>query len=208
MNPFKRAHTVLTSVALLLTLGLTACEQQDFLGPEVTTSETLVTSAANSPGFSFFFVDFDGGVPSAIANNGDEINIGLGGTGSFSFHPKTVSGGGSFTITGAAGADSGTWEATKLVSFHSYGLSTGDPDLPVDPVWGGFLILEIELTGSAGTHTGILKLTCADFGNPPPGAHQGMTLQIVGGQHFEGVWTFDPDPVGPTQGASFFVETP
>ena len=204
----KRRRLYLLSVlgAALMIFG---CEQQDFLGPEVTTSETLVTSAANSPGFSFFFVDFDGGVPSAIANNGDEINIGLdlGGPGSFSFHPKTVSGGGSFTITGAAGAYSGTWEATKLVSFRSYGSSTGVPDLP-DPVWGGFLILEIELTGSAGTHRGILKLTCADFGNPPPGAHQGMTLQIVGGQHFEGVWTFDPDPVGPTQGASFFVETP
>lgn len=195
---------ILTMALVGTVFVVSGCETREPLSPSV--AEGPLLAHTHAAGFSYFFADIPD-IPSAVATNGDQIDIGLNTDfGQFAFHPKTVSGGGSFTITGA-GADSGTWEATKLVSFRSYGSSTGVPDLP-DPVWGGFLILEIELTGSAGTHTGILKLTCADFGNPPPGAHQGMTLQIVGGQHFEGVWTFDPDPVGPTQGASFFVETP
>jgi len=204
----KRRKLYLLSVlgAALMIFG---CGQQDFLGPEVTTSETLdLPSAAKhqpTAGYSYFFIDVDD-IPSAIANNGDEIDIGLTTSPEpFTFHPKDVSGGtgGDFTIKNAGGdvLSEGTWTATKLISFKSYGFTAGlGPDLP-DPVFAGSLILPIELSTGP---TGILKLTCTDFGDPPPGAHQGMTLQIVGGQHFTGEWFFPPTE--PTAGFTFFVE--
>ncbi len=92
----------------------------------------------------------------------------------------------------------GTWTATKLISFQSYG-STVDPDLGL--VFGGTLHLHIALSTG---EKAILRLTCTDFGNPPPGASQGMALQVVGGKHFTAVWPFPP--AGPTQGFTFFVE--
>ncbi len=185
---------------LIVTLSFLGCEKESPTGTENLTAGTL---AKHQPaaGYSYFFGDF-AAAPSAIANNGDQIDIGIGAVdvgdfGSFSFHPKTVSGAGSFTITSAVGGPySGTWTATKLISFKSFGST--------DDLFGGTLILQIKLTGaSTETHTGILKLTCADFGTPPAGAAQGITLQIAGGQHFTGVWPFPPTT--PTAGATFFV---
>ncbi len=187
-------------------------QEDDLVSPQLSTAGTL---AKHQPanGYDFFFADFTV-APSAIANNGDKIDIGIGlvdvgGFGSFSFHPKTVSAGGPFTITSAAGEYTGTWTTTQLISFKSYGSTSPAPAGLPDPVWGGTLILEIELTGliiDPETHKGILKLRCADFGTAPPGSVQGMTLQIAGGQHFTGVWPFPPGT--PTAGATFFVELP
>ncbi len=136
----------------------------------------------------------------AIAKNGDQIDISLNvGLAPFTFHPKTISGGGAFTINYATGGTTtGTWTATKLISFQSYG-STDDPDLGL--VFGGTLHMHIALSTG---EMAILTLTCTDFGNPPPGASQGMALQVVGGKHFTAVWTFPP--TGPTRGFTFFVE--
>lgn len=186
-------------------------QENDLVSPQLSTAGTL---AKHSPGFSYFFFD-NPGLPSAFANNGDQIDIGIGfpdplSRDLFSFHPKTIGGGGAFTIKNAAGdvvLSAGTWTATKLISFQSYG-STFVGDLFGEPeAWGGTLTLEIALSSG---QTGILTMTCADFGNPPPGAVQSMRLQIAGGQHFTGVWAFDPilGPQPPTFGGTFFVETP
>ncbi len=92
----------------------------------------------------------------------------------------------------------GTWAATKLISFKSYGSTD---------VGGGLFLfggsLQMHITLSTGEKA-ILRLTCTDFGNPPHGVSQGMRLKVVGGQQFKGVWPFPPD--GPTQGFTFFVE--
>src|SRR5262245_9311266 len=57
----------------------------------------------------------------ALAPNGDIIEF--TGTGTFSIHPKSVSGAGNFIHRNAAGTvlASGTWTAVDLLSFHSYG---------------------------------------------------------------------------------------
>ena len=156
---------------------------------------------APAAGFSYAFGEA-ADAPSAIARNGDQIDISLNADFfPFTFHPKTIGGGGAFTIKNAGGdvLSTGTWEATKLLSFQSYG-STDVPELGGE-VFGGTLRLHITLSTG---EKAILRLTCTDFGTPPPGAVQGMALQVVGGNHFTAVWPFPPD--GPTQGFTFFVE--
>src|SRR5690242_7636564 len=56
-----------------------------------------------------------------VAPNGDQIAI--SGEVDYSVNPKSVEGGGSFTHTSAAGTvlATGTWEATRLLGYQSYG---------------------------------------------------------------------------------------
>ncbi len=60
----------------------------------------------------------------ARASNGD--NISITGSGSLSVFPKSVTGSGNFTHTKADGVilASGTWTATQLIEFVSYGNAT------------------------------------------------------------------------------------
>lgn len=194
----------ITLGATILTLGIYGCDASEPLGPssQVPISSQFPVSFAHAPaaGFSYAFGE-EPGAPSAIAKNGDEIEISLNvDLAPFSLHPKTVSGGGDFTIRNAAGdvLSEGSWTATKLRSFRSYGATEVEPGVFLV---GGSLQLHIELSTG---QKGILRLNCTDFGNPPPGAVQGMALQVVGGQHFTSVWPFPP--AGPTQGFTFFVE--
>lgn len=194
----------ITLGATILTLGISGCDASEPLAPssQVPVSSQIPVSLAHAPaaGFWYAFGEEPGG-PSAIAHNGNEIEISLNvDLAPFSFHPKTVGGGGNFTIRNAAGdvISAGTWTATKLRSFRSYGATEVEPGVFLV---GGSLQLHIELSTG---EKGILRLTCTDFGNPPPGVGQGMTLQVVGGQHFTSVWVFPP--AGPTQGFTFFVE--
>src|ERR671924_1663379 len=65
----------------------------------------------------------------AQAPNGDQVAI--TGEGEFQVHPKAVEAEGEFTHTDAAGTviASGTWTATKLLAYQSYGCGVveGDP---------------------------------------------------------------------------------
>ena len=174
---------------------MSGCENPEPLAPSL----DVVPDFAHAPaaGFSYAFGEIGApGAPSAIAKNGDRIDISLNvGLAPFTFHPKTISGGGDFTIRNAGGdvLSTGMWTAEKLISFQSYGST--------DDLFGGTLHLDIALSTG---EKAILSLTCTDFGSPPPGASQGMTLQVVGGKHFTAVWPFPP--TGPTQGFTFFVE--
>ncbi len=179
-----------------------ACSDQPTSPTEASAlSPVFAHAPAAGFGFSYFFGE-EGVAPSAIANNGDEIEISLaggeGGPAPFTFHPKAISGGGSFTINHAAGGvTTGTWTATKLISFKSYGFTQVNGDI----LFGGSLKLQITLSTG---EKAILRLTCTDFGNPPRGVSQGMRLKVVGGQLFKGVWPFPP--AVPTAGFTFFVE--
>ena len=54
-----------------------------------------------------------------MASNGDTLEMSGGGT--LSIHPKSVTGGGTFTHHFAGGGSlSGTWTAKELLSFNSY----------------------------------------------------------------------------------------
>ncbi len=189
---------ILATALVGMVFVMSGCENPELLAPSLDEGPDFAHAPAG--GFSYAFGE-EAGAPSAIANNGDQIDISLDvGLAPFTFHPRDVSGGGSFTIKNAAGGllSTGTWAATKLISFQSYG-STVDPDLGL--VFGGTLHMHIALSTG---EMAILRLTCTDFGNPPPGASQGMALQVVGGNHFTAAWPFPP--AGPTQGFTFFVE--
>jgi len=185
-----------------------ACSDQPTSPTEaLALSPVYAHAPAAGSGWSYAFLQFGDpdDPPSAVAKNGDKINISLNvELAPFSFHPKTISGGGSFTIRDAAGGilTTGTWVATKLISFQSYGSTDfGGGEV----LFGGSLQLHITLSTG---EKAILRLTCTDFGNPPPGAKQGIVVKVVGGERFTGRWAFnaDDEPVGPIQGATFFVE--
>lgn len=187
--------------------ALIACDDETLTAPDtsVAAAESPFSAHQPSAGFSYAFGEVgDLDPPSAVAKNGDQIDISLDvELAPFTFHPKTVSGGGHFTIRNAAGEvlSTGTWVTTKLISFQSYGSTEVEPGVFL---FGGTLRLHIALSTG---EKAILRLRCTDFGNAPPGAVQGMTLQIAGGNHFTGDWVFEgDDPVGSTQGFAFYVE--
>ena len=109
----------------------------------------------------------------AKAPNGDTVAI--AGAGTLSVHPKSVSGGGTFVHKNASGdvLASGTWTATKLLSFDNYGC--GGPGLP-DFACGGRAQIQVHL--SVGLDA-VLWVDCV-LGNPPTGAMEGVRLNVPG----------------------------
>lgn len=115
----------------------------------------------------------------ATASNGDRLE--LSGTGTLATHPKAVTGGGTFTHKNAAGAvlGSGTWTATKLLSFRSYGPSPV-PGFPPD-FEAGIALIKVHISPAAGGpgFDGVLRITCTlpdTF--VPRGSHEGVRLAV------------------------------
>jgi hypothetical protein len=113
----------------------------------------------------------------ARASNGDTIE--LTGSGTFSIHPASVTGGGDFTHKNASGdvVATGTWSALKLEAFVSYG---NEPDLPSNLEGGNALILVQLFVNGAPVHTATLQVDC-EIGKPPPGHGEGIKLAVQGG---------------------------
>ncbi len=109
----------------------------------------------------------------AIATNSDTIT--LTGSGSFTIHPDSVSGSGTFIHTSSGGVvlATGTWTATKLLSFDSF----TSPSVPGDAEGGKALITVNLFVGGTLVHTGVLTVIC-DLGSPPPGQLEGIQLNV------------------------------
>lgn len=126
----------------------------------------------------------------AMAPNGDTVAV--TGTGTFGVHPKSASGGGSFTHTFAGGGSlSGTYTVTGLVDFQPYGCGVvfGDP-IPPD-LCGGRLVLRVSLVPTANPSLsldGLLTIYCL-IGAPPPSAEEGIRLVVPGVLNFNDVVT-------------------
>ena len=125
-------------------------------------------------------VDPSFGVPSiATASlNGDMIAV--KGTGTLSVHDMSVSGGGTFVHMDQSGNQkaSGTWEATKLLSFVTYGDGSAQ-GLP-STLFGGMAKMQVNLlVGGNVVHTGILTIFCG-LGNHVPHhvVSDGITLNV------------------------------
>ena len=101
------------------------------------------------------------------APNGDTIAI--SGEADFSVDPNKVEGSGSFTHRNAAGTvlATGTWEATGLLDYQSYGCGVvfGTP-LPPN-FCGGRVAMRVILTTPLGQLPGILTVICVIGPNPP-----------------------------------------
>jgi hypothetical protein len=126
-----------------------------------------------------------------VAANGDRVLVEGGGT--FSVHPKSVEASGPFTHTDSEGnvLGGGTWTATTLLSFQSYGcrfIPALDVDLGDDTLCGGKLKMRVRLDTPIGAFPGILTVFCIvgpkapASHNTPPG--EGVTLTIPGAINF------------------------
>lgn len=121
----------------------------------------------------------------AMAPNGDTFAV--TGMGTFSVHPKSASGGGSWTHTFAGGGSaSGTWTANGLVAFQPYGCGVvfGTP-LPPD-LCGGRVVLDVTLSTPLGSLPGQLTIYCL-IGAPPASASEGIRLVVPGVINFNKV---------------------
>ncbi len=126
----------------------------------------------------------------AMASNGDRI--GISGQGTFTVQdndnnePETeiITGGGTFMHNDSAGniLATGTWTATELLSFTSFG--TNPAKFPAN-FEGGIAAIEIHLSPAAGGPglDAVLEVTCL-VGSPPTGAVEGITLSVEDGPSF------------------------
>ena len=112
----------------------------------------------------------------ARADNGDTVDI--AGSGTLSIHDKTVTGGGTFVHRAPDGAvrAAGTWTATQLLSFNSYGTQPGLPQ----NLFGGLARIRVHL--SAGSDA-ILEIDC-EIGKVPGGHSEGVRLVVDNGLNF------------------------
>jgi hypothetical protein len=121
-----------------------------------------------------------------VAPNGD--HIAFTGEAEFSVNPNTVGGSGTFTHMNAAGTvlASGTWAATGLLDYQSYGCGVvfGDPIPP--NFCGGKVEMRVTLTTPLGPLPGILTVICVIGPNPPNSIvsngdrSEGATLNVPG----------------------------
>ena len=130
------------------------------------------------------------GVPNAcpdvaMASNGDVVSV--DGKGTFTVRDdkaREVSGSGTFTHKNSEGdvLGTGTWTATELVSFVSYGTDGGTTPANFE---GGLAVIEVHLapTGGGEGFDATLNLSCV-IGHPPTGADEGITLAVEEGPNF------------------------
>jgi hypothetical protein len=144
------------------------------------------TAVADSATHSYVLVMEEANL--GVAPNGDTVAI--EGEAEFSVNPNAVEGGGSFTHKNAAGAvqASGTWEATGLLDYQSYGCGVvfGDPLPPPPTLCGGRVAMRVMLTTPLGHFPGILTIICVIGPNPPNSIisngdrSEGATLSVPG----------------------------
>jgi hypothetical protein len=156
----------------------------------------LLPATASADSATQTFVLEMEGPNTGVAANGDEITI--TGMAAFSVNPKSLqSGSGTFMHTKADGSlvASGTWTATDLVDYQSYGCGVvfGDP-LPPPPgvvaLCGGRVAMRVLLTPS-GTSLQIpatLTVICVIGPNPPNSIFgprtEGAILDVPGSINF------------------------
>jgi len=124
-----------------------------------------------------------------VAANGDHVTI----TGhvDFSVNPKSAEGSGSFTHTASNGnvVGGGSWQATDLLDYQSYGCGIvhfpeGDVILPPN-FCGGKVKLNVTLTTPRGQLPATMTVICIIGPNPPnsafgPNRSEGAMLDVPG----------------------------
>ena len=132
------------------------------------------------------------------ASNGDQIE--LRGRGPLSIHPKSASGGGTFTHRDANGTvlGSGAWSVTELISFQSYG--PPGPGFPVPNASAGKAEFRVVFTPAGTTLElpGIMDVECILPGSAAPGGTVEGTRVVV-----PGVANFNK----PVSGGTLFIRT-
>ena len=126
------------------------------------------------------------------APNGDQIAVTSGEGSTFSVHPKSVNASGTFTHTDSNGnvLGSGTWTATQLLTYQSYGCGVVVSEGVVLPpnFCGGMLKLRVLLSVGGQQYPGILTVFCI-IGPKAPASHdepdgEGIHLVVPGVANF------------------------
>jgi hypothetical protein len=127
-----------------------------------------------------------------VAANGDRIEV--DGMADFSVNPKSASGSGTFKHTASDGAveGAGTWTATDLLDYQSYGCGIvhfPDRDVTLPPNFcGGKVKLRVTLTTPIGILPAIMTVVCIIGPNPPNSAFsthsEGVQLDVPGVVNF------------------------
>ncbi len=105
----------------------------------------------------------------------DGSTIALFGLGTLTAGPdKTATGGGTFT---KSGGETGTWTATAVDGFVSYGTALPGSHFPPPPATGGMAKLRVSLSNG---ETGLLTIFCV-IGSPPPSTMEGIHLVLGSG---------------------------
>jgi len=86
----------------------------------------------------------------------------------------TATGGGTYSINGGP---TGTWTATAVDGFVSYGTRLPGSTLPPPPATGGKATLRVSMSDG---QTGVLTIFCI-IGSPPPSVGEGIHLILGGG---------------------------
>src|SRR5262249_31697075 len=136
------------------------------------------------------------------AANGDMVMI--TGHADFSVNPKSAEGSGTFTHTASNGTvrGSGSWTATELLDYQSYGCGIVF-DIPLPPNFcGGKVKLRVTLTTPAGQLPATMTVICIIGPNPPD--------RGFGGQRSEGAMLDAPGVVSchpPAGGDNVIIQT-
>lgn len=136
-----------------------------------------------------------------FASNGDSIKI--TGAGELTDGTNSASGGGTFVHKDADGnvVGAGTWVATELLNFKTYG-----PSPVTDADWRtGLARIRVDLmVGGVEVAEGILSIGCRLPGvKLPPSLFEGVKLNIQDGLNFNKVQTEGEMPPG---GVTLFIE--
>lgn len=125
-----------------------------------------------------------------VAANGDQIAV--TGEGEFSVNPNSVTAAGEFTHTDSGGniLATGTWTATGLINYQSYGCGEvfGNP-IPPD-LCGGAVKMSVTLTptGTSLELPGTMTVFCVIGTHAPQSIlgplTEGVTLNVPGIQNF------------------------
>jgi hypothetical protein len=146
----------------------------------------LVPATAVADSATHSYILFMEGPNLGVAPNGDQIAI--TGEAEFSVNPNAVEGSGSFTHTDAAGTvlATGTWEATGLLDYQSYGCGEVFGTPIAAEACGGRVALRVTLTTPQGQLPATLTVFCVIGPNPPNSIisngdrSEGATLNVPG----------------------------
>ena len=109
----------------------------------------------------------------AVAPDGSTIFV--RGSGTLESGPDgAATGGGTFSINGGP---TGTWKATSVQGFVSYGTRLPGSPFPPPPATGGMTKLRVSFSNG---EDGVLTIFCV-IGSPPPSVGEGIHLILGGG---------------------------
>jgi hypothetical protein len=124
-----------------------------------------------------------------IGMSGDGDTISVQGHGMFSWHPKSFTGAGTFTLTDDGTALSGTWAGGQMLRFQPFGCGVV-AGTPIPPnLCGGIVTARVVLTSGTRQMDAIMSVVCV-IGDVPGqffesrNATEGVAVNVIGLENY------------------------